>query len=118
MALEKRLEVGVVTVLADGQLQVREDTVYLDNGVEVARTFHRRVLEPSLTDTPADPLVRAVASVVWTAERVAAREQALLGITRAVSFEAAPSRVAPNKRKGRVAHTLASTPFVPPTVTE
>ncbi len=65
--IEKKTVTGAITVLEDGQIQLRTDTVFLDDGVEVARTYHRRVLEPN-NDTSAlsDARLKAVASAVWT----------------------------------------------------
>ena len=45
MALEKQTVVGGLTVNANGSLGVREDTVILDDGNEVSRNFHRKVLQ-------------------------------------------------------------------------
>ena len=52
MALTEETVVDVVTALEDGQLQVRTATVIKKDGVEVTRTFSRRVVVPGddLTD--------------------------------------------------------------------
>ena len=70
--LVKRFVVGKIEILEDGTLQLREDTVIEEDGVELIRTYHRRVLEPSLTPMPAQEHERLknVASVVWTPEVV------------------------------------------------
>lgn len=75
MALTKTEELGTVTVLAAGPLQVRLDTVVRDGDVELARTYHRVVYLPSrqLQTVPAGVL-RRIARVVWTEEVVAAWE--------------------------------------------
>jgi len=70
--LTKRIETGSITILVDGQVNVREDTVVEEDGVELSRTYHRRVLEPSAAvDTP-DPKLAAILAAVWTPEVVAA----------------------------------------------
>jgi hypothetical protein len=75
MALTKIVELGTVTVLGSGPLQVRTDTVIRDGDVEVTRTYHRVVYEPTrdLSTVPAGVL-RRIARVVWTEAIVAAWE--------------------------------------------
>lgn len=63
--ITKRIEHGVITILADNQVQVRTDTVIEEDGVELSRTYHREVLEPSL-ELPGDPRLRAIVSAIWT----------------------------------------------------
>jgi hypothetical protein len=66
----------VPTILEDGQVQLREDTVYEENGVEAFRKHHRRVLEPSLTiDPQLDSRIAAICQVVWTPEVVTEYER-------------------------------------------
>jgi hypothetical protein len=72
MALSKRQEFGKIEVLPDGQIQLREDRVIEEDGVEVARTYRRSVLEPSATLPTIDPRVRAIANAIWTPTVVAA----------------------------------------------
>ena len=75
MAITKRSE-HQLTVLADGQIQLREDTIIEEDGVELARTYHRRVLEPTLASLPENEPARlkALAPVVWAPEVVAEYE--------------------------------------------
>ena len=54
MALTKEVEAGSINRLKDGQIEYREDTVIYDNGVEIARTLHREVLDPANTITATD----------------------------------------------------------------
>lgn len=77
MALVKRRVLGKIEVLEDGQIQLREDTLIEEDGVELYRVYHRRVLEPSLTPVPVtEPLrLQQVASVVWTPQVVADFEE-------------------------------------------
>ena len=76
MALEKQTVVGGLTVNANGSLGVREDTVILDDGNEVSRNFHRKVLQPGSSLDGEDARVVAVANAVWTDEVVAAYQAA------------------------------------------
>ena len=62
MALTEREEFGSITVLADGQLEVRKDTVIERDGVEISRTYHRHVVEPGDDLDAEDPRVKDVAT--------------------------------------------------------
>jgi len=50
MALTERKEIGSMEVLPMGQIQVRTDTVIEKDGVEISRTYHRHVCEPSISE--------------------------------------------------------------------
>ena len=76
MALEKQTLVGGLTVNANGSLGVREDTVITDDGNEVSRNFHRKVLQPGDPLDGEDARVVSVANAVWTDEVVAAYQAA------------------------------------------
>jgi hypothetical protein len=45
--ITKRIEIGKLEILKDGQIQVRQDTVFEENGKEQIRTYHRVVLPPN-----------------------------------------------------------------------
>lgn len=66
MAITTRTEIGQRTLLADGQLQVRIDTVVENDGVEISRTYFRKVLAPGDDVTNEDASVKAVANAAWT----------------------------------------------------
>jgi hypothetical protein len=64
--LEKRVVVDHITVLEDGQLQVRTATRILEDGVEIGKTYHRKVLEPGEDVAKEDDRVLAISQAVWT----------------------------------------------------
>lgn len=66
MALAKRTEIGSRNVLADGQIQVRIDTVIEEDGIEISRTYHRKILAPGDDVTKEDAAVKLVADAAWT----------------------------------------------------
>jgi hypothetical protein len=69
--ITKRIETGKIEILVDGQIQLRQDTVIEEDGVELSRTYHRTVLEPGTDVTDhADPRIAAVANVLWTPDVV------------------------------------------------
>ena len=77
MALTERTEISRREVLADGQIQVRTDTVIERDGVEISRSFHRHVVVPGQDLSGQDASVQTVANAVHTAEVIAAYEAAV-----------------------------------------
>jgi len=83
MALTAETHIDKVEILEDGQLQVREAKVILEDGKEITRSYHRRVLDPGVdTTTTVDTKttgmrskidVLAVASSIWTQAVIDAR---------------------------------------------
>lgn len=78
MPLSERTDYDAITILMDGQLQVRRSRVVLDNdGVtEVARSYFRTVLVPGQDVTAYPPKVRALCAFVWTPAVIAAYQAA------------------------------------------
>jgi hypothetical protein len=72
MALTKTTVTGQIEVGENGSLGIRSDTLVLDDGVEISRNYHRKVLAPGDDVTGEDAKVQAVAGAVWTDEVVAA----------------------------------------------
>jgi hypothetical protein len=72
MALTERTEIASREVLADGQIQVRTDTVIERDGVEVSRSFHRHVISPGDDVSGEDASVQTVANAVHTDAVIAA----------------------------------------------
>ena len=64
MALTKETAVDLIEVVGNN-IQVREATVIMDDDKEIAKTYHRRVLQPGDDLTGQDPKVVAVANAVW-----------------------------------------------------
>jgi hypothetical protein len=72
MGLEKKTVTGQIEVGENGSIGLRTDTVVLDDGNEISRSFHRKVLAPGDDVSGEDAKVQAVANAVWTDEVVAA----------------------------------------------
>ena len=77
MAITKETVVDKIEVLEMGQVQVRTATKIIEDGNELNRSFHRRVLEPSVkngdtwedTDISGeDAKVQAICNATWTDE--------------------------------------------------
>jgi hypothetical protein len=72
MALEKKTVTGQIEVGETGTIGLRTDTVVTDDGNEISRSFHRKVLAPGDDVSGEDAKVQAVAGAVWTDEVKAA----------------------------------------------
>ena len=64
MSLTKETAVDLIEVVGTN-IQVRTATVISEDGVELAKTYHRHVLQPGDDLTEQDPKVAAVATAVW-----------------------------------------------------
>lgn len=62
--LTKETAVDLIEVVGQN-VQVRTATVISEEGVELAKTYHRHVLQPGDDLTDQDRKVAAVASAVW-----------------------------------------------------
>jgi len=76
MSLEKQIVIGEMTVGQLCDISVRTDTVIIDDGVEVSRSFHRHVVSPSDDVSGEADSVQATANALWTPEVIAAWEAA------------------------------------------
>lgn len=73
--LTKETEVQI-TVLPDGQLQQRVATIIKENGVELSRSYHRKVIDVGDDVSGEDQLTKDIAKGVFTNARANARAQA------------------------------------------
>jgi len=72
MALTEKIEIDRIEVVADWNIQVRQATTIEKDGVQIARTFHRWVLNPDSDISAQESRVQAIANAAWTPEVVAA----------------------------------------------
>jgi hypothetical protein len=82
--ITKSIVIGLLSILESGQLQLREDTVIDEDGIELSRTYHRKVLEPGDDVSTEPPLVQAIAAIVWTTEVIEKRKAELNKIRESV----------------------------------
>ena len=68
MAINKRVVIDSIEILEFGEMNIRQATVIEENGVELARTFHRHVVVPEDDVTNEDARVQAVVGAVHTQE--------------------------------------------------
>ena len=76
MAIEKIKVVDQITATENGTILFREDIRIMEDGFQLAQSYHRSSLAPDsdLTGVPAQ--VAAIAAVVWTPEVIAAYQAA------------------------------------------
>lgn len=72
MALTEKTLIGQRTLLPDGQIQVRTDTIIEREGVEISRTYHRHVIAPGDNIEDQDPSVQRIAKAEHTPAKIAA----------------------------------------------
>ncbi len=72
MPLTKQVVVDQITVLEEGQLQIRTATRVVEDGVLLGETYHRRVIEPGDVLTGESGRVRDVGNAVHTTAVIAA----------------------------------------------
>lgn len=79
--ITKRIQFGMISILLDGQIQLREDTIIEENGKELSRTYHRRVLSPGDdTSKETDGRIQVIAGLLWTPEVIKAFKNKLVRI--------------------------------------
>tara|TARA_R110000822_G_scaffold190761_1_gene329529 strand:+ start:292 stop:558 length:267 start_codon:yes stop_codon:yes gene_type:complete len=67
MALTKETQIGKIEVVGQYKsVQVRTDTVVMEDGEELSRKYHRHALMPDAAITDEHTEVQAVCNAVWT----------------------------------------------------
>ena len=67
MALTKETQIGKIEVVGQYKsVQVRTDTVVMEDGEELSRKYHRHSLAPDAVITDEHSEVQAVCNAVWT----------------------------------------------------
>ena len=67
MALTKETQIGKIEVVGKYKfVQVRTDTVVIEDGEELSRQYHRHVLNPDADISSENTEVQGVCNAVWT----------------------------------------------------
>ena len=67
MAITKETQIGKIEVVGKYKfVQVRTDTVVMEDGTELSRKYHRHTLAPNAVITNEHADVQAVCNAVWT----------------------------------------------------
>ena len=68
MALTEKINIDKIEVVQDWSIQVRQATVIEKDGIQVARSFHRWVLNPDSDISDQEQKVQDICNVAWTPE--------------------------------------------------
>ena len=75
MAITKETQIGKIEVVGQYKsVQVRTDTVVIEDDVELTRKYHRHALMPDADISTEHTEVQAVCNAIWTDEVKAAYE--------------------------------------------
>ena len=66
--LTENKQIDRIEVIEHGIIQVRQATIIERDGVQVARTFHRWVLNPDSDISTQEQKVQDIANAAWTTE--------------------------------------------------
>ena len=67
MAITKETQIGKIEVVGQYKsVQVRTDTVVIEDGTELSRKYHRHALSPDANISAEHTEVQAVCNAVWT----------------------------------------------------
>jgi hypothetical protein len=87
MAITKETQIGKIEVVGKYKsVQVRTDTVVMEDNEELSRKYHRHALMPDADISNEHPQVQAVCNAVWTQdvkdayEAFKAKQDAELGV--------------------------------------
>jgi len=70
----EQVAIDKIEILEDGQIQIRKATKVFKDGIEIAKTYHRHVIEPGQDTSEEDDKVKAVTEAIWTEEVINAYE--------------------------------------------
>jgi len=68
MALTESTSIDQIEIVGNWNIQVRQATVIEKDGVQVARSFHRWVLNPDSDISGQEQKVQDICNVAWTPE--------------------------------------------------
>jgi hypothetical protein len=77
--LEKTSHIDKIEVVANGVVQVRQLNQIVDDGVVVAKNFHRWIIVPGQDYSDQDEQVRAICAATHTPEVIAAYQSIIEG---------------------------------------
>ena len=76
--ITERTTIDNITILEDGQMQIRRADIVYRDGIEIARNFHRHVLSPGQDVSGEEEKVRRIAAAVHTKPVIDAFKEAAL----------------------------------------
>ena len=79
MALTEKTLIDKVELTEVNTIQVRTATIIEKDGIEIAKTYHRHVINPTDSVENEDSRVKAIANAIWTNEVIAAYQASQTG---------------------------------------
>lgn len=76
MEVTKTVTVDQIEVTENGIVQVRTKTAFLENGVEVSRSFHRHTIAPGQDYSQEEEKVQSICAAAHTADVINAYKAA------------------------------------------
>ena len=68
MAITEKNIIDVIQILENNAIQIRNANIIEKDGVEIAKTYHRHVINPLDDITNEDIKVQTIANALWTEE--------------------------------------------------
>ena len=68
--LEKIVVIDSIEILEDGHMQIREATKIIEDGIEIAKTYHRSVIAPGQDVTSHPQKIKDIAGIIHTEDVV------------------------------------------------
>lgn len=78
--LKKESVIDQIEITRCGNIQVRRADLIIEDGKEIAKTYHRHILSPGDDLTGQDERVAAVARAVWTPEVIKEYKKLIKGL--------------------------------------
>ena len=68
MALIETKKIDKIEIVETNSIQIRTATIIEKDGVEIAKTYHRHIVNPTDSIENEEPKVQAIANAIWTPE--------------------------------------------------
>jgi uncharacterized protein YfaS (alpha-2-macroglobulin family) len=68
MALIEKTIIDKIEIIENNSIQIRTATIIEKDGLEIAKTYHRHVVNPLDNITNENFKVKAIANAIWTPE--------------------------------------------------
>jgi hypothetical protein len=75
MALIEKTIIDKIEIVETNSIQVRTATIIEKDGVEIAKTYHRHVVNPNDDIANEDAKVQAIANAIWTEDVILVYKQ-------------------------------------------
>lgn len=73
--ITKNVVIGLINILENGIIQIRTDTIILEDDVELSRSYHRSLLEPGVDISNQHEKIKSIAAIFWTPEIIEKRRE-------------------------------------------